>query len=236
MRFGILQILLGLTLMAFAGFGGGPLWALLWPGASVFVVGVAYVREWPGVFGKSPATGALAWLPRVLLWPYFAVAWSLWQLKSRLSNEAPFDEVAPGILVGRRAVHAGEAPSELAVVVDLTSEFPRSPHYAGRHVTRPTLDTRPPAELGTLVDALSEEAGPILFHCAMGHGRSATAAAALMIHRGIATDVDDAVTQMKAARPGVHLHRGQRAAVRRLYDGGSSDSRDRSPRAAGGRP
>ncbi|MFK7991540.1 MAG: protein-tyrosine phosphatase family protein [Sandaracinaceae bacterium] len=216
MRFGLLQIGLGVALVAFAFFGGGVFWALAWPGVSVFVVGAAYLSEWPGVFGKSPSTGALSWLPIVMLLPYFAVAWTLWQLKSRLSNEAPFDEVAPGILVGRRAIDASEAPEDVAVVVDLTSEFRRSPHYPGRHVTRPTLDTRPPSELGALVEALADETGPILFHCAMGHGRSATAAAALMIHRGLAPDVDAAVTQMKAARPGVHLHRAQREAVRRL--------------------
>jgi len=219
MRFGLMQVALGIALLAAAVLLGGWAWALAWPGASVLVVGVAYLGYGPRVFGKRP-DGALSWLHVLSLFPYYAVAWTLWQLKSRLLGERPHDEVAPGIIVGRRPLGALEYPKDTVCVVDLTSEFPRSAttRDCARYECIPTLDTAAPeiAAMRALVDRLADEDGPIFLHCAMGHGRSATVAAALMIRRGLARDVDEAVERMRAARPGVHLHPVQRAAVAAL--------------------
>lgn len=216
MRFGLMQIALGVALLAAAGALGGPAWLLAWPGWSVLIVGAAYLGYGPRVFGKRP-DGRLRIVHVVLLLPYYAVAWSLWQLKSRLREERPWDEVAPGILVGRRPLDDAEMPDDAAVVVDLTSEFPRSPATQGvaRYECVPTLDTAAPDAdaFRALLDRLGEDEGPIFVHCAMGHGRSATVAAALMIRRGLATDADDAIRRMTAARPLVYLHAVQRAAL-----------------------
>lgn len=218
--FGAIQIALGLALFGLAYVIGGPAWVLAWPASSVLIVGVAYLGPGPGVFGKRKHDGRLAPWNVALLFPYFAVAWTLWQLKSRFFSSHPWHEVAPGVRLGRRPLHRGELPADTRCVVDLCSEFPRAvPEVAvARYVCLPTLDTSvaPDPELAALVESIAEEVGPLYLHCAMGHGRSATVAAALLIRRGVCSDVDDAVAALKKARPGVHLHAVQRAAVERL--------------------
>ncbi len=224
MRFALIQIGLGAALVTLASLVNPWGWALLWPGWSVLIVGVAYLRVGglgPGVFGKRP-DGRLRWANVALLLPYFAVAWTLWQIKSRLGSENAYDEVAPGILVGRRPLEPSEAPRDMELVVDLTSEFPRSPstaHVAGYECI-PTLDTTAPndADFAALVGRLEGQDGPIFVHCAMGHGRSATVAAALMIRRGLVADVEAAIVAMRERRPRIHLHRTQREAVARLVE------------------
>ena len=221
MRFGLTQIALGLVLLALAGAVRQWAWLLVWPGWSVLIVGIAYLGPGgPRVFGKHAGDGRLGWLNVILLLPYYVVAWSLWQLKSRLFGENAHDEVAPGIFVGRRPLGLAEVPADIRVVIDLTSEFPRahSTRAIERYLCVPTLDLRAPddAAFSSLLDHVSEEDGPIFVHCAMGHGRSATVAAGLMIRRGVARDVEDAIERMSEARPGVHLHRVQREAVARV--------------------
>ena len=86
----------------------------------------------------------------------------------------------------------------------------------------PTLDgTAPPADgLLKLVDTVEsrDPSGPVYVHCAAGHGRSATVAAALMLRRGLAADVASAEATMREARPGIHLNRAQRACLAGLLD------------------
>lgn len=216
MRFGLIQMALGVGLLAAAGVLGGWAWLLAWPGWSVLIVGAAYLGYGPKVLGKRP-DGELGIVHVVLLLPYYAVAWTLWQLKSRLREERPWDEVAPGILVGRRPLGDEEMPREATVVVDLTSEFPRSPstRAVARYECVPTLDTTAPEvdAFRALIDRIADDEGPIFVHCAMGHGRSATVAAALMVRRGLASDAEDAIRRMTEARPLVYLHGVQRAAL-----------------------
>lgn len=218
--FGAIQIALGLALFAFAYLVGGAAWGLAWPAWSVLAVGVGYLGPGSRVFGKRRHDGRLAPWSLALLFPYFAVAWTLWQLKSRAFASRPWDEVAPGVRLGRRPLHRGELPADTRCVVDLCSEFPRAlPSVpVERYVCLPTLDTSvaPDAELGALIESIAQDEGPLYLHCAMGHGRSATVAAALLIRRGLCADVDEAVALLKRARPAVHLHAVQRAAVQRL--------------------
>ena len=60
--------------------------------------------------------------------------------------------------------------------------------------------------------------GPIYVHCAAGHGRSATLAAAVLVERGSAPDMLAAERMMKGARPTVRLSSEQRRLARRLKD------------------
>lgn len=243
--FGAIQIALGLALFGLAYAIGGVAWTLAWPAWSVLIVGLAYLGPpGPGVFGKRRHDGRLSPLHVALLFPYFAVAWTLWQVKSRWLSRRAWDEVAPGVRLGRRPLHRGELPPDTRCLVDLCAEFPRAlPDVpVERYVCLPTLDTSAPpdTELAALVESIAKEPGPIYLHCAMGHGRSAAVAAALLLRRGLCTDVEDAVRTLRAVRPGVHLHAVQRAAVERLAraaatigsDGPAQDRPDRAPRVA----
>jgi hypothetical protein len=219
MIFGLFQIALGVALIAAAYVFGGVAWVLAWPGVAVIVVGLGYLGLGPRVFGKRREDGRLASWTIAIVLPYIAVAWLLWQLKSRLYRGRAWDEVAPGVRLGRRPLGAHELPPDTRCVVDLTSELPRAvPQIAVRYVCLPTLDTAvaPDPELAALLDVLAEDEGPLFIHCAMGHGRSATVAAALLIRRGLCHDVDEAIAMLVRARPRVRLHPIQRAAVMRL--------------------
>jgi hypothetical protein len=217
MRFGLLQVALGVVLIAAGPLFGGAAWALLWPGWSVLVVGLGYLGLGPRVLGKRPDGTLAPWVVAILL-PYFAVAWVLWQLRSRAFGVPAFDEVGPGLYVGRRPLDRAEFPKDARCVVDLCAEFPRAAPPELRYVCVPTLDTSVPsdAELASLLDAMAREEGPIFVHCAMGRGRSATIAAALLLRRGIATSAQDAVQRLAQVRRGVRLHAVQQAALERL--------------------
>lgn len=242
MRFGLFQVGLGLALFAFAYAVGGFGWLLAWPAFSVLFVGLGYLGLGPRVFGKRAEDGRLNGWNIALILPYFAVAWTLWQLKSRFGREPAWHEVAPGVRLGRRPLNLAELPPDTRCIVDLTSEFPRVlADGEVRYLCLPTLDTDVASdlELAALVDAIAQEEGPLFVHCAMGHGRSATVAAALLIRRGACATVDEAVAQLVRARPGVRLHAVQRAAVTRLAslatlepDDLTQDRPDRAPRVA----
>lgn len=218
LRFGWAQVILGVLLMASAAWLGGPAWMLVWPAISVTTVGLGYLGLGPGVFGKRP-DGSLKTPHFVLLFPYHVVAWLRVRWDAFRHAEDPWHEVAPGLFLGR-IVDARALPRDTRVVVDLTSEFPASAAIReGRdYHCLPTLDTSVPAyeEFARLARLIAAHDGPIYVHCAAGHGRSATFAAAILIARGHTNDVRMAEAKMRAVRPTVHLHRGQRALVERF--------------------
>src|SRR5436190_940901 len=51
--------------------------------------------------------------------------------------------------------------------------------------------------------------GPMVVHCAQGHGRSAMVMAALLVRRSLAATPEEAVRRVKQARPGARLNRWQ---------------------------
>jgi protein-tyrosine phosphatase len=189
-------------------------WGLLYLAAISAAVTVVYAARSPRLFGKRP-DGTLAWYAWLLWAPLFAYQWLVHVGVRHLTREPVADEVAPGIWVGRRPrVH--ELPAGTAIVVDLCAEFPVSAGVKdGRaYVACPTLDaTSPtPAELVDLVDRVLAAGGPAFIHCAFGHGRSATVAAAVLVRRGDAT-LADVEGKLQARRPRIGLNATQRAAL-----------------------
>jgi hypothetical protein len=217
-RFGVSLIALGGALFGAAGWLGGPAFGVMWPATSVVVVGLGYVAIGPGVFGKRP-DGTLAPLSTALLFPYHVAAWLRLRWAAR-GGRRPWDEVAPGLFLGRRLVDASELPSGVRMVVDLTAEFRATRGVRERCEYRllPTLDTSvPPYDaFAALVRDVAAHEGPIYVHCAAGYGRSAAFTAAVLVARGLAQGVADAERLLKKARPKVHLHPGQRAHVARF--------------------
>jgi protein-tyrosine phosphatase len=203
---------------ALAAYFGGPAWLLLWPGASSLLLAVAYAGLGPRVYGKR-RDGRLSWWALLLLLPYLLLTWAAWHLMRLFSKEDCCNEVAPGLYVGRRAL-AHELPPGVSLVVDLTAEFP-SPRgiAAGRdYLCLPTLDALAPDEgaVRALVAHVAARPGAVYIHCAAGHGRSATAAAAILLARGLASDVRGAEDVLRRARPRIRLLPAQRRLLERL--------------------
>ena len=172
---------------------------------SLLLAGVAYALLWPGVFGKK-ADGRMAPWALAINLPYLFVIWTIWWVR-RFGSEAVYDRVAPGLWLGRRP-RAGQMPGGIELVVDLTAEFPRPPGAAGvEYVCLPTLDGTSPAKepFKRLVGRVAPFSGEVYVCCAAGHSRSAAVAAAVLIERRQASDVDDAERRLRAARPRVHL-------------------------------
>lgn len=203
----------------------GGFWLLLaWSGAAFSIAGAAYLAPAPWVFGKA-GDGSMRAFPRLLLLPFLLVAWCRWQLEWSLSSERPWDEVAPGLFLGRRP---GESrlPPGVGLVVDMAGELPAPPGLAGayEYVSLPTLDTTAPeaARFAEVARRVAESPLPAYLHCAVGHGRSATLAAAVLLARGLAGTPAEAIGRLQAARPRVRLETCQRrlleAYARRLRE------------------
>jgi protein-tyrosine phosphatase len=189
-------------------------WILLWPAAVWSAVAIVYFTRTPRALGKR-ADGTLAWWAWLAWAPLFGYMRLLHELARSLTGEPVANEVAPGIWVGRRP-RAHELPEDVAIVVDLCAELAEAPGVAdGRaYLAIPTLDaTSPtPAEITRAVDTILATKGAAFIHCAFGHGRSATVAAALLVRRGEAT-LDDVERKMRACRPRIGLNAYQRGAL-----------------------
>jgi Dual specificity phosphatase, catalytic domain/PAP2 superfamily len=168
------------------GFG----WVLLWPGFALSMVAAAY---W---------TGDSAWfgnrLAGILMLPYTVAAWINSRLWTR--GEAAKNHLTDAVWIGR-------APSTvdrdgMNSVVQLAPEL----RIRGdAHVAM--LDLSPPTEdqLDEAVRAIQQLAGqrPTLVCCALGYSRSAVASAAWLISAGHAANAEDALAQVRRARPQV---------------------------------
>jgi len=202
--------LIYLVLGAWLG-GGGVL--MSWLGLSLFLIGVAYVLGDPRLLGKR-SDGSFRLIPLLVHAPFFLSAWLALQLRRR-RGEPAWNEVAPGVFVGRMSP-LRELPPGAPWVIDLTCELMPPREVRGpRYRCLPTLDGTAPAReaFWSLVNEIASVEGPVFIHCAAGHGRSATFAAAVIVKRGLAADVDAAEALMKSRRPRIALVSAQRALV-----------------------
>ena len=125
----------------------------------------------------------------------------------------------PGLYIGRRPL-PGELPSDIKVVVDLTAEFPerKEVREASQYLCLPPLDASVPGDrqFQKLLESIMEAPSPAYLHCAEGHGRSGTLGAAILVLRGLAENVEDAVRLLRKSRPGIRLSNEQKALVTRV--------------------
>lgn len=192
----------GLACGALAVASGGVarvLWA--WTALACGVACAAYVRNRPEWLGKRD--GAMSARALVLL-PYlvaFGIACRLmrwWRPADRPT------EVAPGIWVGGR-VTAGTLPPGVTMVIDLVAEYAADAPLRSLlgYRSLPVLDGGVPPDVPAFVALVREAAegrGGVLVHCDSGRGRAPTFAAALLVARGIAPDVDGALAVLRARR------------------------------------
>lgn len=208
-----LGALLGFVGLTSSGYGA---LVLVWFGVTYVAVGLLYGTAGHRFFGKRQdgTVGAA----RYAFMPFLALMRAVHEVHRLTSGERAFDEIAPGLFVGRRP-RLQELPPGVTLVVDMCTEFPASRGVASAcaYVCIPTLDGTPPspAELVRAVDAVLAARGPVLVHCAAGHSRSAMVALLAAIVRGTWPDLETAERAARAIRPGIRLNGPQRTAARR---------------------
>ncbi len=164
-----------------------PPWTLilLWPGLSMLMITLGYWITGPAVFRK--ADGRIPLSSKLLLAPYL-LGQQLY-LRSYFNKCRPWDEPAPGLLIGRvlNKEEARQAVNDgVSAVVDMTAEFSESaPFREISYLNIQTLDlTAPhPACLRQGVEFISNEiqTGRVYVHCKIGYSRTAVMAGAYLI-------------------------------------------------------
>jgi hypothetical protein len=182
--------------------------------AASLLVAVAYCWRKPQLLGKSH-NGRLSVRSIAALLPYHVLNQLAFATYCRLDRTPPWQEIVPGLYLGRRLVAREASLMPAKHILDLTSEFPEPVPLRGRDYSNvPMLDGVAPtiSQLSEAVDSLraSMREGATFVHCALGHGRSATVAAAFLLAEGHAATVDDAICIVRSKRPSVRLSRGQR--------------------------
>ncbi len=212
-RLGFLYALAALLLTTIALLvGGAALW-LLWVGAALGLVALAYLMFGAAAFQKR-ADGSLSPASRWLLAPYVWGAWINSRLWTRGLNRA--DAVVPGLLLGRIPRRAELDSLDIAAIVDVSAELPCTPG-ARAYANVPMLDLLPPGadQIARAVTAITaaSQSGTVLVCCALGFSRSALAVAAWLLATQRANSPDDALAQVRQARPAIVLGPAQTAAL-----------------------
>lgn len=170
------------------GFG----WLLLWPGFALSMVAAAY---W---------TGDSAWLGTrktpvlLLMLPYTAAAW----INSRLwtSGEPARNHLTQAVWIGRAPSALDRNGMNSVVVLAPELRIRGDAHVAMLDLSPPTEDQLE-AAVRAIIGLGSRR--PTLVCCALGYSRSALASAAWLIAAGHAANTDDALEQVRKARPQV---------------------------------
>jgi hypothetical protein len=174
-----------------------------WTAAACVIACLAYVRNRPAWLGK--VDGAIA--PRaVLVLPYLIAVRVACLTMARWRRADGPTRVAPGIWLSGR-IETGTLPAGVVTIVDLVAEYgaDRRLRSLPGYRSLPVLDGGFPPDVEAFVQLVREVAamdeGDVLVHCDSGRGRAPTFAAALLMARGLAGDVGEAVALMRVQRP-----------------------------------
>lgn len=210
MKYAILLAFLGIAQVLLAIFNPLPvgiLWLLVWSGLSWILVGIAYSANLELIFGKR-SDGTMSAFRVSLFLPFLLVTWVTWYVQRALTKESVYNKVAPGVYLGRRC-SAAELPPDVRTIIDLTAEFAESQgvRHGRTYICVPMLDASipAPASFRSLLESVSRFPDPIYIHCAQGHGRSAMAAAAALVVKGLTPTLEEAIQTVKRARPAIKI-------------------------------
>ena len=210
-KFGIPFLIIAMVMLVPSLQGGIGL-LFVWPSISFAVVSGAHLFGTVTPFGKR-SNGTRQGFATLLLLPYLVFARLVWTVQIFCSREPALNVVNDSLIIARR-LRSQEFPSGVVRVCDVTSELvdPVAIRMLPGYRCDPILDANglPPEELATLVRSLRlDHTGPLLIHCANGHGRSGMVAAAWLIDNGFATSIDTALELLRSKRPRIHLRQCQ---------------------------
>lgn len=212
MKYGVFFLLMTALGLGRAADGDAAGLLAAWAAAGCALFAAAYLAGRPLWLGKRP-DGQLSLARRALVLPLHLVFHAVMAAEAALVREDAWNEVRPGLFLGRRPGR-GPLPEGVEHVVDLTAEFPVAPGLpeGAAYTTCPTLDGTPTdlERLDALVAQLAEDPRCVYVHCAQGRGRSALVVAAVLLARGEAADPEAAEAALRAVRPSVRLAGGQR--------------------------
>jgi predicted protein tyrosine phosphatase len=180
---------------------------LIWPAASLALVGAGYLFVGPGIFRKENGT-----LPRTSLMLFAPVL--VGQRLSRMHYSRrcnAYDRLTLNVWIGRclsGAEARGIRAAGITAVVDLTAEFSESSELrALPYLQIPVLDlTAPtPQQIDQAVAFIShhENNGIVYVHCKIGYSRTAAIAGAYLLASGQVDSVEQAVAALRQARPSI---------------------------------
>lgn len=196
-------------------------WVCLWPALSFGLVSLGHLGLGPKVMGKT-SKGVPHPFFAILHLPFSFVGWLSGLLQTVLRRkEDAFNLVAPGLWLGRRLNNADKLPKSVRAIVDLTSEHSRiknSDSY--QYYVLPLLDGTAPklSAFEHLLESLRDAPEDLYIHCWAGRGRSATTLAGILIERGLAGSVEEAIELMQAKRPQVRLSDAQHTLLNTWFE------------------
>jgi protein-tyrosine phosphatase len=209
MRYCYLLSLLGCTLIAIGAAQRNGLVLLAWLGGNFLTLGIAHGFGSDGVLGKR-SDGTISASRWLLFLPLLALTTAVWNLVRLLSREPAISPVTDDLFVGRR-LQPHELDREFDNYVDLTAEFsePSSIRQTTAYFCFPILDGAAPSPESLRAAVGRLRLGTTFIHCAQGHGRTGLFALAVLMMRGAARSVDEALRILQAARPGIRLNKQQ---------------------------
>lgn len=191
---------------------------LLWPGAALAIVAAGYFGIGPGIYrkrdGRLPLSTRFVLGP-VLLGQHLSLMYYRRQCR-------PWDEILPGVLMGRTLTRA-EATAAIrhgvTAELDLTAEFTRAaPFRTLSYCSLPILDlTAPtPDQLRKAARFIAREStrGTVYVHCKVGYSRTAAVVGAYLLSTGRASTAHEAVARLRKARPSIIVRSEAMAALR----------------------
>jgi protein phosphatase len=201
---------------------------LIWPAVALVVLAIGYLAAGPAIYGKR--AGRVPGFTRLLFAPTLLgqdLSWRHYRKRSR-----PWDEAAPGLLMGRvldDSESAGLVEAGATAVLDLTAEFsePEALRALDYHNLQLLDLTAPsPDELGRAAQFVADrihEGGTVFVHCKAGYSRTATVVGAYLMASGICAGLQEAVDRLHDARAGMVIRPEALEALRQFKAGLGSD-------------